>query len=314
MGSASPGHRVGLALSGGGMRAAFFHVGVIARMPEVGLLRKVDVISTVSGGAVVGALYYLKLFVRKPTSDDDHLKVAKELVRDFKRAGRHNLRARAFCNPLKNLDMLVRSGYTRSDRIGDLLDKLFFKETFKERPDAAELEDRYPFLDRQIELQELDDRNLPTFILNSTCLNTGHNWRFTPQGMGEPKLEEGTERGARLNRIDRNMRFQWLAFADASASACSTEASTTTKASRHSGISRARCSSSATPRGRWRTTTGPRRCSRSSWAGRSRCTGTECGRSSSSPSTGTRTPCSTSAKVCRAGSRRSKPRGSKVLR
>jgi NTE family protein len=214
MGSAGPGHRVGLALSGGGMRAAFFHVGVIARMAEVGLLRKVDVISTVSGGAVVGALYYLKLFVRKPATDHDHLKVAEELVHDFKRAGRHNLRARAFCNPLKNLDMLVRSGYTRSDRIGDLLDKLFFKDTFKERTDAQDLEDRYPFLDRQIELQELDDPKLPTFILNSTCLNTGHNWRFTPQGMGEPLLEEGTERGARLNRIDRNMRFQWLSFAD----------------------------------------------------------------------------------------------------
>jgi hypothetical protein len=30
--------------------------------------------------------------------------------------------------------------------------------------------------------------------------------------MGEPELEAGTERGARLDRIDRNMRFQWLPF------------------------------------------------------------------------------------------------------
>jgi len=51
--------KLGLALSGGGSRAAFFHIGVLASMAEVGLLRQVEVISTVSGGSIVGALYYL---------------------------------------------------------------------------------------------------------------------------------------------------------------------------------------------------------------------------------------------------------------
>ena len=51
--------RLGLALSGGGHRAAFFHVGVLARLSELGLLRPVRVLSTVSGGSIVGALYYL---------------------------------------------------------------------------------------------------------------------------------------------------------------------------------------------------------------------------------------------------------------
>jgi predicted acylesterase/phospholipase RssA len=51
--------KLGLALSGGGFRAAFFHVGVLASLAEAGLLRQVRVISTVSGGAIVGALYYL---------------------------------------------------------------------------------------------------------------------------------------------------------------------------------------------------------------------------------------------------------------
>jgi len=51
--------KLGLALSGGGHRAAFFHVGVLARLAELGLLRPVQVISTVSGGSIIGALYYL---------------------------------------------------------------------------------------------------------------------------------------------------------------------------------------------------------------------------------------------------------------
>ena len=51
--------KLGLALSGGGHRAAFFHIGVLAKLAELGLLRPVQVISTVSGGSIIGALYYL---------------------------------------------------------------------------------------------------------------------------------------------------------------------------------------------------------------------------------------------------------------
>jgi NTE family protein len=53
--------KLGLALSGGGFRASFFHIGVIASMAELGLLRHVEVISTVSGGSIIGVFYYLHL-------------------------------------------------------------------------------------------------------------------------------------------------------------------------------------------------------------------------------------------------------------
>lgn len=49
--------RLGLALSGGGFRASFFHIGVLARLAELDLLRPIEVISTVSGGSIIGALY-----------------------------------------------------------------------------------------------------------------------------------------------------------------------------------------------------------------------------------------------------------------
>lgn len=38
--------KLGLALSGGGHRADFFHIGVLAKLAEHGLLRRVEVIST----------------------------------------------------------------------------------------------------------------------------------------------------------------------------------------------------------------------------------------------------------------------------
>jgi hypothetical protein len=53
--------KVGLALSGGGFRASFYHLGVLARLAELDVLRHVDVLSCVSGGSIVGACYWLAL-------------------------------------------------------------------------------------------------------------------------------------------------------------------------------------------------------------------------------------------------------------
>lgn len=47
--------RIGLALSGGGFRAAAFHLGVFHKLEELGLLWKIDVLSCVSGGSIAGA-------------------------------------------------------------------------------------------------------------------------------------------------------------------------------------------------------------------------------------------------------------------
>jgi len=47
--------RLGLALSGGGFRAAAFHLGTFLKLRELKLLDKIDVISCVSGGSIAGA-------------------------------------------------------------------------------------------------------------------------------------------------------------------------------------------------------------------------------------------------------------------
>src|SRR3569833_1418467 len=47
--------RFGLALSGGGYRAAGFHLGTLRKLHELGLLEKVAVLSTISGGSITGA-------------------------------------------------------------------------------------------------------------------------------------------------------------------------------------------------------------------------------------------------------------------
>jgi NTE family protein len=56
--------RIGLTLSGGGFRAAAFHLGVFRALQQRKLLDKVDLLSCVSGGSIAGA--FLALHWRDP--------------------------------------------------------------------------------------------------------------------------------------------------------------------------------------------------------------------------------------------------------
>ena len=52
-----PDHRIGLALSGGGFRAVAFHLGVLRALHDRGVLDHIEVLSTVSGGSLIGAMW-----------------------------------------------------------------------------------------------------------------------------------------------------------------------------------------------------------------------------------------------------------------
>src|SRR6266705_778572 len=52
---------LGLSLSGGGFRAALFHLGALRRLNELGVLQQIDTISSVSGGSIINAFLATKL-------------------------------------------------------------------------------------------------------------------------------------------------------------------------------------------------------------------------------------------------------------
>ncbi|HSJ16802.1 MAG TPA: patatin-like phospholipase family protein [Solirubrobacterales bacterium] len=196
--------KLGLALSGGGFRAAFFHIGVLARMAEMGLLRHVEVISTVSGGSIVGALYYLhvkRLLETKPDAeiaDADYADIVAAIVDQFFAGTQRNLRARTFADLRHNVKMNRRT-YSRSDRIGELYDEFFYSD-FRERHDE-------PIEMRELKIGEFDPEadnpsrsaKVPILLLNATVLNDGHAWRFEAARMGEPG------RGPGAAAVDPNM-------------------------------------------------------------------------------------------------------------
>jgi len=217
--------RLGLALSGGGFRAAFFHVGVLARLAEIGLLPNVEVISTVSGGSIVGAAYYLRLrrlLHEKPDGEitgDDYVRLVTEVDELLRDAVRQDIRGRLLANPLKNVQMLFSRKYSRSDRIGDLYDRYLYKQAWQDPR-----EQRSGNREEQIEMRELliepdGDRDFdpevanhtrrtkaPVLLINATTLNTGHNWRFEAVRMGEP-LPEDKRRKEIIKETDKNMRL-----------------------------------------------------------------------------------------------------------
>lgn len=51
--------KIGLALSGGGYRAAAYHIGTLRALYKLGILEKIDVISSISGGSITAAYYAL---------------------------------------------------------------------------------------------------------------------------------------------------------------------------------------------------------------------------------------------------------------
>lgn len=68
-----PARRVGLALSGGGARAIAFHLGCLRALHDRGILDQMSVISCVSGGSVIGAMY---AYSNEPFKDFDARVVA----------------------------------------------------------------------------------------------------------------------------------------------------------------------------------------------------------------------------------------------
>lgn len=71
--------KIALVLSGGGIRAMVFHLGVLKFMAENNLLERVNKISTVSGGSLIVGLIYQQSALNWPNSNEFIAKVYPDL-------------------------------------------------------------------------------------------------------------------------------------------------------------------------------------------------------------------------------------------
>jgi len=209
--------KVGLALSGGGFRASLFHIGTLARLAECRMLRRVEVLSCVSGGSILGAYYYLKLRrlleskADAEIEDADYVTLVRELAEEFLCGVRRDLRGRLLANVVDNWKMLW-SRYSRTDRAAGLFERMFFAGIPN---DGSKATREWRMTDLYVRPRGREDgfslryenwlrhAKVPILVLNATTLNTGHNWQFTASWMGEPPTGAGAQVDAsrRLRRV-----------------------------------------------------------------------------------------------------------------
>jgi predicted acylesterase/phospholipase RssA len=195
--------KVGLALSGGGFRASFFHLGVLARLAELDVLRHIDVLSCVSGGSIVGTCYYLKVLAgmkaNLPLSRSDYLTLVQDLIRHFEDAVATDVRGHVQPGMLGAFRRFVledEKGAIDSLAVAEALEKYFYRPLMpgKQTLQMSDLKfdppdhdlakfGGLPFNPGRHNWMRVD--KVPALVLNATTVNTGHGWQFTPTWMGE---------------------------------------------------------------------------------------------------------------------------------
>ena len=148
--------KLALALSGGGVRAAVFHLGVLGRLAHARKLGDVTAISSVSGGSLAVGLVMAKCHHEWPNDR----RFLSEIV-----PGLHDLMvgrdlqwafiAASLCRPWR-----MTSG--RAWVLADVLRRVWHIE--------GDLGDLPP---------------TPVWTINATCYQTGKNWRFERSVMGD---------------------------------------------------------------------------------------------------------------------------------
>ena len=163
-----------LCLSGGGYRAMVFHLGALWRLNELGLLRKLVRISSVSGGSITAGLLGLRWKSLNFDAADVATNLEPLVVRPIRNLADTTIDAGAilWANllPWKNVAEEIAKAYRKY---------LFSNSTLQDLP---------------------SDNEGPRFVLNATNLQTKVLWRFSKPFMGDyrvglirnPKLELAT--------------------------------------------------------------------------------------------------------------------------
>jgi predicted acylesterase/phospholipase RssA len=122
--------RLGLALSGGGLRATLFHLGVVRFLRDAGLLRDITHIVSVSGGSILGAHLALNWEQYNGSAADFEATASKIL--DFVRfdARNHIARRIPFLVPLHFLQRLTLRGTSRTFTETGLLERLYARHLY----------------------------------------------------------------------------------------------------------------------------------------------------------------------------------------
>ncbi len=156
---------IALCLSGGGFRAALFHLGALRRLHELRLLHEVSLVSSVSGGSILSG-FFADVLVRSGAPDSGE----------------------GFAEWLDDVDWEetvaapFRAITARDFRTVPVLKHLLWNWLVP-GPRAADLERRYQRWISNLKLGALPEH--PRFVFCATDLTFGVNWEFDRDGAGD---------------------------------------------------------------------------------------------------------------------------------
>lgn len=148
--------KIGIALSGGGVRATVFHLGILARLAEDDLLESISFISSVSGGSLAAGLVYGANDYTWPSSRKYLSEVLPAIRQKLTSATvQWSYIWRSVVLPWR----LVRG---RAHVLAGVIEQQWgIRGTLNQLPTT------------------------PRWTINATCYETGKNWRFSQSRMGD---------------------------------------------------------------------------------------------------------------------------------
>jgi NTE family protein len=149
---------IGLCVSGGGYRAMLFHLGALWRLNELGLLPRLNRISSVSGGSIVAAY----LGARWNELNFNIAGVSGSFV-DLVVAG-----IRKLAGTTIDVNSIVGGLLNPFSHIADKVRAAYAAHLYGEKT-----------------LQDLPSSPAPFFVINATNVQTGALWRFSRAFMGD---------------------------------------------------------------------------------------------------------------------------------
>ena len=153
----APRKPIALALSGGGIRAMAFHLGILRHLAERGLLELVERISTVSGGSLLVGLLLQRNGMRWPTSEQFLSRLLPGLQRDLCTRSLQWGAARQLLNPMNFRFVLSRAN----------LLAMALREEWQVRSTLADLPET------------------PEWSINGTTAENGKRFRFKRHDIGD---------------------------------------------------------------------------------------------------------------------------------
>ncbi len=154
---------MGLCLSGGGYRAMVFHLGTFIRLNEAGILRKLDRISSVSGGSIAAAMLGLR-WKELSFQNDVAVNLQEQVIEPIRSLAGITIDVKSI------IGGILLPG-TISDRVTKAYRKhLYGEATLQDLPADTDAEGR---------------RVAPRFVINATNVQSGVLWRFSRPYMAD---------------------------------------------------------------------------------------------------------------------------------